>query len=391
MGKPYRKNGSWAIRVNWTDYTDLDENGKPKYKQKVKQGFLTKTAAKKWERDQKYKLEHNLTSASPKVPSFGGYFKQWSEIYRKPSITDITWEKYETLRRLLDRKFGKIPITQIKRTDYQVFITEYAQTHVQSTTNRTKDYIYSALQSAVADKIIPINFAEGAEAKGNNDRKLKIVYPSVAQVKKILNYAINTRNPNNPINYEIITAILTGMRFGEVEGLTWDKIDFKKHTISITRAYDYKHDKMFKPLKNPWSKRTIRVDNQLLNYLSELKYKNYKLVFGTSNTTALTPKIVTHHLRKILKSCGLNLGDFHFHSLRHCHVALLHAMHIDWYAISKRLGHKSLQTTLDTYAYLMEEERKRNDSLIEQNIDKFLSTEKDTEFEQSTVISKDLK
>ncbi|WP_304407223.1 site-specific integrase [Lactobacillus intestinalis] len=243
----------------------------------------------------------------------------------------------------------------------------------------------------MADKIIPINFAEGAEAKGNNDRKLKIVYPSVAQVKKILNYAINTRNPNNPINYEIITAILTGMRFGEVEGLTWDKIDFKKHTISITRAYDYKHDKMFKPLKNPWSKRTIRVDNQLLNYLSELKYKNYKLVFGTSNTTALTPKIVTHHLRKILKSCGLNLGDFHFHSLRHCHVALLHAMHIDWYAISKRLGHKSLQTTLDTYAYLMEEERKRNDSLIEQNIDKFLSTEKDTEFEQSTVISKDLK
>ena len=60
MGKPYRKNGSWAIRVNWTDYTDLDKNGKPKYKQKVKQGFLTKTAAKKWERDQKYKLEHNL-------------------------------------------------------------------------------------------------------------------------------------------------------------------------------------------------------------------------------------------------------------------------------------------------------------------------------------------
>ena len=57
-------------------------------------------------------------------------------------------------------------------------------------------------------------------------------------------------------------------------------------------------------------------------------------------------------------------------------------MHIDWYAISKRLGHKSLQTTLDTYAYLMEEERKRNDSIIEQNIDKFLSTEKGPESER---------
>lgn len=109
------------------------------------------------------------------------------------------------------------------------------------------------------------------------------------------------------------------------------------------------------------------------------------MVFGISNTTAFTPKDVTERLREILDKCDLDLGDFHFHSLRHCHVALLHAMHIDWYAISKRLGHKSLQTTLDTYAYLMEEERKRNDSIIEKNIDKFLSTEKGPESERSIV------
>lgn len=31
MGEPYRKNGSWAIRVNWVDYTKLDKHGKPTY------------------------------------------------------------------------------------------------------------------------------------------------------------------------------------------------------------------------------------------------------------------------------------------------------------------------------------------------------------------------
>ena len=31
MGEPYRKNGSWAIRVNWVDYTKLD-NGEFSYK-----------------------------------------------------------------------------------------------------------------------------------------------------------------------------------------------------------------------------------------------------------------------------------------------------------------------------------------------------------------------
>ena len=80
MGEPYRKNGTWAIRVNWVDYTKLDKHGKPTYRQKSRQGFLTKTAARKWERDEKYKLEHNLISASPKVPSFGEYFKKWAEI-----------------------------------------------------------------------------------------------------------------------------------------------------------------------------------------------------------------------------------------------------------------------------------------------------------------------
>ena len=42
MGEPYRKNGAWAIRVNWVDHTNLDKNGKPKYMQKSRQGFLTR-------------------------------------------------------------------------------------------------------------------------------------------------------------------------------------------------------------------------------------------------------------------------------------------------------------------------------------------------------------
>lgn len=372
MGKPYKKNGSWAIRVNWVDYSTLDKNGKPKYRQKTKQGFSTKTQAKKWERDTKYKLEHGLMSSASKVPSFAEYFKTWAEIYRKPTVTDITWEKYETVQRLLDKSFGKIPITKITRTDYQKFINEYSANHAPSSVHRTKGYIYSALNSAVVDKIIPINFSVGTISKGNVTKKREVIYPSVAQVEKILNYAIKARNPDDPTNYEIITAILTGMRFGEVEGLTWDKIDFKKHTFSIERAYDYKHDRTFKPLKNPWSKRTIRVDQMLLSYLKELKPKGYKLVFGISDTTALQPKVVTTKLRKIISACGLDLGVFHFHSLRHCHVALLDHLGVDWYAISKRLGHKNLKTTLDTYAYLMEEKRKKNDDLIESRIDDFL-------------------
>lgn len=41
-------NGKWFARIFWTDINDLDKNGKPKRKQKAKQGFKTKRDAEKW-------------------------------------------------------------------------------------------------------------------------------------------------------------------------------------------------------------------------------------------------------------------------------------------------------------------------------------------------------
>ncbi|WP_353618109.1 tyrosine-type recombinase/integrase [Pseudomonas sp. ISL-88] len=40
------------------------------------------------------------------------------------------------------------------------------------------------------------------------------------------------------------------------------------------------------------------------------------------------------------------------HDFRHSHVALLINRGEDVYLISKRLGHKSIKTTLDTYGHL---------------------------------------
>lgn len=57
-----------------------------------------------------------------------------------------------------------------------------------------------------------------------------------------------------------------------------------------------------------------------------------------------------------------------FHSLRHCHVAMLHSLGIDWYAISKRLGHKKLTTTLNVYAYLIDEEQAKAEKIIKDKL-----------------------
>lgn len=65
-----------------------------------------------------------------------------------------------------------------------------------------------------------------------------------------------------------------------------------------------------------------------------------------------------------MSSIGIEKQGFHFHSLRHVHVAYLLGQGVDVYAISKRLGHSDITITLNTYSYLIDELKAKNDDLI---------------------------
>nr|MDK8213787.1 site-specific integrase [Enterococcus faecalis] len=52
--------------------------------------------------------------------------------------------------------------------------------------------------------------------------------------------------------------------------------------------------------------------------------------------------------------------------------ALLHSQGIDWYAISKRLGHKDLNVTLKIYAYMLDEDKRKSDTLISNKLEKIV-------------------
>lgn len=74
-------------------------------------------------------------------------------------------------------------------------------------------------------------------------------------------------------------------------------------------------------------------------------------------------------LRKMLKELGIDKPSFHFHALRHTHVAFLLANEIDLYVISKRLGHSDITTTSRVYSYLIDEYKIRSDNQIEKLLD----------------------
>lgn len=162
----------------------------------------------------------------------------------------------------------------------------------------------------------------------------------------------------------IVAAIYTGMRLSEIQALTWNDIDFIHSTITINKSWDM-NTRSFKPTKNDSSRRTIGINPKLLRLLRILRgHSPSNLVFMNQYGTIPTSNAVNKTLRSLLETLNINRSGFHFHSLRHSHVALLLAHGVDIYTISKRLGHSSVATTSNVYAYLIDEYKDQTDKQI---------------------------
>ena len=64
---------------------------------------------------------------------------------------------------------------------------------------------------------------------------------------------------------------MTGVRFGECLGFTWDDIDKQAKTISVNKTWDYHSNTGFKPTKTKSSIRKIPLDQHTLFLLEKYK------------------------------------------------------------------------------------------------------------------------
>lgn len=354
----FRKRGNkWSVRISY------QENGKQK--QKEKSGFRTKAEAQKYAIEQEQLLNKGIKINKPDI-SFVGYFCDWYKTYKANKVTEITLNRYKVTASVLEKFFGDTLIKSINRTDYQKFINEYGANHAPHSVNRTNSLIRNCVKSAILDDYIQKDFTAEITIVSNKDKMLDVEYLSVDEIKTLLNKTISKLDTRYTSRYMIVTAILTGMRIGEISALTWNDIDFKNQTIDINKSWDIRTG--VKPTKTKGSMRTIAAPSELLDILSQLKINNTKEVFKCNLGTIPTGTAVNKTLHAILKDCGLEKKNFHFHSLRHAHVAYLLYKNIDIYAISKRLGHENITTTLNIYAYLMDEHTRREDEVIKKKI-----------------------
>lgn len=291
------------------------------------------------------------------------YYKRWYQLYEDNRITHVTKNRYKVIGNVLEDYFKDTKLSDIRRSDYQAFINWYGGNHARDSVSKLNSAVRSTVSCAIDDDIITKDFTHNVRLVYNKQRNRKVEYLNSKELAKLKTAVLSKLSRYNTSRYMILTAIYTGMRKGEVQALTWKDIDFMHATISVNKSWDEK-GKAFKPTKTESSNRTVKVNRELLNHLAALKANNSVMVFQNVLGTVPTSNALNKCLRSIMSDIGINKQGFHFHSLRHVHVAYLLSKGVDIYAISKRLGHSNITVTLNTYSYLIDEFKAKNDTLI---------------------------
>jgi len=166
-----------------------------------------------------------------------------------------------------------------------------------------------------------------------------------------------------------LTVRAGGLRRGEILGLQWKNIDFKRKEIRIENQLK---DKVgLSPLKTESSRRTNEIDDGCIQILERIKSKQIFdqkrlewgvsrdikagkgdcFVFADHNGNPLKPKNVSFNFMYLVKSKGYS--EISFHDLRHFFVSLAISSSQPLYVISRMLGHSSIEMTMDTYGHLL--------------------------------------
>jgi integrase len=157
----------------------------------------------------------------------------------------------------------------------------------------------------------------------------------------------------------------TGMRRGELLGLTWRVIDFDNARLSVTQtvtAPDYQ--KVVSDVKSAHSLRTIDLNERTLVVLRSWRKRQLEtymqtgvrtddsgFVFARPDGDPLHPDYFSQTFERLLAK--MDLPRIRVHDLRHTHATLLLKEGVPVKVVSERLGHASVAFTMQVYQHVL--------------------------------------
>ena len=287
------------------------------------------------------------------------YFQDWIEMYKKPLLAVATYKKYENTAKHIKKLFGDINITKLDPTIYQKAINIFAETHAKATVTCLHKQIHACLLDAIDEGIITKDPSRKAIITGRFKPTSKEKYLHYSDWKTLVNH---TYMSSNIMDQVIFLAAMTGLRYAEVLGLTWDNVNYEKGLLTINKTWDYKYHQGFLGTKNKSSERVIDIDRNTVFMLRSLQeYVSHdnpnNLMFHYTSGKELFSTTTNKHLVSLCHDA--NIPIITFHSIRHTHASILLFQGVSILAVSKRLGHSNVTTTQEIYLHIIKEMQER--------------------------------
>ena len=360
-------------------------NGKRKHASKS--GFRTEKEA--YEAGTKALAEYlNAgTFHKPSEISVADYLDQWLEQYVNMNLRPNSQSTYKGIvNNHIKPAVGHFKLQSLTPSVLQDFVNAqkkkgFSKQHVDlilSTFKGSLNYAIEPLQLIQSNPMIYVK-----PPKMEKKPRKRIILQKEEWQKIIDRFPFDSKH-----HVPLMIGFHTGLRIGEVFGLTWNDIDLEKGTITVNKqqirfkpSKQVKNRWCFAPPKSKASYRTIRIGQTLIDVLKkhklrqkELKlacgeyYVRYKtkhikdeiydliqspdgdidLVCTSEDGSWMTPETF-RHCSKVIKH---NLMiQFDFHALRHTHATWLAENGVNPKNLQMRLGHEKIETTLQTYIH----------------------------------------
>jgi integrase len=351
-GTVYKRGSSWTVVYD----EQAADNGKRR--QRSKGGFGTRKEAERFLTKQLDRLDNGSYAAPSKVTVAEFLETEWLPAV-EGTLRPLSVQRYRAVVRLYIRpRIGAQRLQGLSPGHLNGLYAELEQAGLSVATRRLVHAVMGrALRDAERWGRVPRNVARMADPPTRGGSRAHAW--TAGELRRFLEHVADDR-----LAALWRLAATTGMRRGELAGLTWRALDLDGARLSVEQQLvPTRGGATFGPPKSGRGRRTVALDPQTVGMLRAHRetqllerdfagpaYTDRDLVFADALGGPIHPQRLTEWFSKHRMAAGITTGSLH--TLRHTAATLALTSGVPVHIVAARLGDSPTEI-LKTYAHLL--------------------------------------